>query len=143
MRLAVASIRRQLKIVGIELELRGWTTRSPSGFSRTSTCLRRIGDVEPIVDAERLHGDAGWRARPALHAAALLRLRSPSTGRPWGGNCGDSPDRPRRASIIPLWQMTDHFAHTDRLEGIGPSPVTLYQDIENWQIRPPSPPGKP
>ncbi|MDI9444491.1 MAG: hypothetical protein QM844_10025, partial [Planctomycetota bacterium] len=145
-RLAVAEIRRQLKIVGIVLELRELGDAAPERIPADVDLLyAELAMWEPIVDAERLLGEGGLagEASPYMRQA-LLRLRQ-SVDWPTVGRQLREIHRiaHAEASIIPLWQMTDHFAHTDRLEGIGPSPVTLYQDIENWQIRPPSPPGKP
>ena len=36
-------------------------------------------------------------------------------------------------TIIPLWQLSDYFAHVRELDGLGDSPVTLYQHVEAWQ----------
>ncbi|MGI6417323.1 MAG: ABC transporter substrate-binding protein [Thermoguttaceae bacterium] len=145
-RLAVAEIRRQLKIVGIVLELRELGDAAPERIPADVDLLyAELAMWEPIVDAERLLGEGGLagEASPYMRQA-LLRLRQ-SVDWPTVGRQLREIHRlaHAEASIIPLWQMTDHFAHVDRLEGIGPSPVTLYQDIENWQIRPPSPTGKP
>ncbi|MEA3342076.1 MAG: hypothetical protein U9R15_19090 [Chloroflexota bacterium] len=37
-------------------------------------------------------------------------------------------------AVIPLWQLTDHFAHSRSLQGIGERPVMLYQNVEQWRI---------
>jgi hypothetical protein len=37
------------------------------------------------------------------------------------------------AAVIPLYQLTDHFARRRTLEGVGESPVTLYQNVEQWK----------
>ena len=36
--------------------------------------------------------------------------------------------------VIPLWQTVDSFAYRKTLQGIGARPVTLYQNIADWQI---------
>ena len=38
--------------------------------------------------------------------------------------------------VIPLWQMTDYFAYGNWLQGVGDSPVSLYQNIDDWQAGP-------
>jgi peptide/nickel transport system substrate-binding protein len=38
--------------------------------------------------------------------------------------------------VIPLWQVTDHYAWRDRLTGPGESADRLYQGIETWEIAP-------
>jgi ABC-type transport system substrate-binding protein len=34
--------------------------------------------------------------------------------------------------VIPLWQSVNFFAYRANVAGIGESPVTLYQNIEQW-----------
>ena len=36
--------------------------------------------------------------------------------------------------LIPLWQITNHYAHSENLQGITAKPITLYQNIESWRI---------
>jgi peptide/nickel transport system substrate-binding protein len=38
--------------------------------------------------------------------------------------------------IIPLWQVADHYAWRDRLEGPGKGALDLYQDVQAWKIVP-------
>jgi len=38
--------------------------------------------------------------------------------------------------ILPLWQMAEYYAHRHNVRGIGTQPVTLYQDVEQWQVVP-------
>lgn len=38
--------------------------------------------------------------------------------------------------VIPLWQLTEYFAHHQRLSGSGEVPVTLYQNVKNWRLSP-------
>jgi peptide/nickel transport system substrate-binding protein len=38
--------------------------------------------------------------------------------------------------IIPLWQLADHYAWRDRLNGPGKEAVELYQGVETWEIVP-------
>jgi hypothetical protein len=35
--------------------------------------------------------------------------------------------------VVPLWQLTDHFAYQRTLTGVGMEPVSLYQNVETWQ----------
>jgi ABC-type oligopeptide transport system substrate-binding subunit len=36
-------------------------------------------------------------------------------------------------AIIPLWQMSEHFAYHRSMKGVDQKPVLLYQSIERWQ----------
>ena len=38
--------------------------------------------------------------------------------------------------ILPLWQLTEHYAWRDRLQGPAPEADLLYQGIESWSIAP-------
>jgi len=40
------------------------------------------------------------------------------------------------AAIVPLWQLTEHFAFNMRLRGIEPVQDTLYQGVETWEVEP-------
>ncbi len=43
-----------------------------------------------------------------------------------------------QVAIIPLWQTVNYLAYSQRVSGIGPHPLTLYQDVEQWQVAQPS-----
>ena len=36
--------------------------------------------------------------------------------------------------VIPLWQLVDYFAYHNSVKGMQSRPLSLYQDIENWQV---------
>ncbi|MDE2507038.1 MAG: peptide ABC transporter substrate-binding protein, partial [Planctomycetota bacterium] len=38
--------------------------------------------------------------------------------------------------VIPLWQIEDHYAWRDRLNGPSETAETLYQGIDSWEIQP-------
>jgi peptide/nickel transport system substrate-binding protein len=38
--------------------------------------------------------------------------------------------------VIPLWQLSDHYAWRDRLSGPSSTAAELYQGIETWEIKP-------
>ena len=38
--------------------------------------------------------------------------------------------------MIPLWQLVDHYAWRDRLNGPAESASDLYQGLETWEIKP-------
>lgn len=97
---------------------------------------------EPVVDARRLLGAdglVGW-ASPYMD----LALRQLDEATDWKS----ARQRLLRIhqlayeelTLIPLWQMTEFFAYRDDLRGVGMRPVTLYQNIESWQVPPWLPP---
>jgi hypothetical protein len=36
--------------------------------------------------------------------------------------------------LIPLWQLPELLAVSANVKGVPARPLTLYQDVENWQI---------
>lgn len=38
--------------------------------------------------------------------------------------------------VVPLWQLTDHYAWRDRVKGPGETADQLYQGIEQWEVEP-------
>ncbi|HEX3602413.1 MAG TPA: hypothetical protein VHU84_19820, partial [Lacipirellulaceae bacterium] len=34
--------------------------------------------------------------------------------------------------VIPLWQTVNYFAYRTTVRNIGDSPITLYQNVEQW-----------
>jgi hypothetical protein len=38
--------------------------------------------------------------------------------------------------VIPLWQLTDHFAYHRDVKGIATHCVSLYHNVEEWQSPP-------
>jgi ABC-type transport system substrate-binding protein len=35
--------------------------------------------------------------------------------------------------VLPLWQTVNYFAYRKSIEGIGTTPVTLYQNVSAWR----------
>ncbi len=101
---------------------------------------------EPVMDAGVLLCP-GYDAPPPADALAsgvsprilqlLLELER-AVDWPTGRGLAIQIDRESRDElpVIPLWQLTDHYAWRDRLKG--PVPVTswLYQGVETWEIMP-------
>jgi ABC-type transport system substrate-binding protein len=94
-----------------------------------------ISAQEPLVDAARLLGPEGviGEASPYMNLA-LVQLAKAT-------NWAEARQILQRIhqlaaddiAIIPLWQLTEHFAYHRSLQGIGATPVLLYQDIESWR----------
>jgi hypothetical protein len=99
---------------------------------------------EPIADARRLLGTGGLvgRASPYLD----LALRQLDAADSWKSARETLAEIHRlvaeEVAIIPLWQLTDYFAHRKDVSGLGERPVTLYQQIEQWQVKPWFPPDE-
>ena len=93
---------------------------------------------EPIIDVIQLLGSAGLSAGGTPYLE--LALRQLRQAKNWEQARKSLNDIHRLAheevAVIPLWQIVEHFAVGGNLRGWTRSPVTLYQDVEKWQIAP-------
>ncbi|MDZ4658038.1 MAG: ABC transporter substrate-binding protein [Bythopirellula sp.] len=126
-------IKRQLDAIGIPIELKEQTLEDDSEWDLhyAELCL-----WEPIVDARRLLGPGGLAGRCSPTMNLALRELGRST------NWNDARTRLQRIHqlafddlpVIPLWQTVNHFAHRRALAGLSQTPVSLYQDVSQWQV---------
>ena len=142
-RVACSHIQQQLKPLGIEITLRelepGCVERVPQD---ADLLYAELPMWEPIVGARELLGENG----PARGASAYmdLALRQLDDATDWRQVRAKLRQIHRIAhtdvAVIPLWQLTDHFAHSRSLEGVGDRPVLLYQNVEKWRVAAPNNP---
>jgi len=140
-RTACQKIKDQLAVVGIEISLR----ELPPG-----PCDRIPDDVdllyaelpmwEPVVDSRELLSTEGPTGGASPYMSLVLRqLRDASD---WQQVRPLLRQIHRIAhddvAIIPLWQLVDHFAYHKSLKGVGVKPVSLYQNVEQWQLTTPA-----
>lgn len=138
-KIACQSIARQLARVGQPVTLQQTT----GGELNTNADLHYVELAlhEPVVDAWALLGPAGLagpcsplmlehfrgleRAADLAAASAQLRAIHRLTA--------------AELPVIPLWQTTNYLACHASLQGLAEQPVSLYEDVLNWQIawRPP------
>ena len=138
-RVACAHIKQQLKLVGIEITLReldaGPVEKAPEDVD---LLYAELPMWEPIINAHELLGENG----PSRQASSYmgLALRQLDRAADWRQVRTKLRQIHRIAhndvAVIPLWQMTDHFAHRRGLRGLGERPVLLYQNVEQWRIDP-------
>jgi ABC-type transport system substrate-binding protein len=136
-RAACASIQLQLRMVGIEVELRQLEGALPDRVPDDVDLLyMELATWEPVVDAHRLFGGGGIAGATSRYMG--LALRELDDAADWG-QVRECLRRIHRicyddVTIIPLWQMLDHFAvHRAGLEGAGGKAVSLYQGVEQWR----------
>jgi len=136
-RTACQKIKDQLKIVGIEITLRplppGPCERIPDDVD---LLYAELPMWEPVVDsAELLAADGPTGGSSAYMNLVLGRLRNATD---WQQVRPILRQIHRIAhddvAIIPLWQLVDHFAYHVSLQGIGGKPVSLYQNVEQWEL---------
>lgn len=138
---AAKAIAAQWQAVGVDVQL------DPLGAGDYGS--RDPGDVlyaelvvtEPLVEARVLFGPgsiAGGSPYVTQALDDLDRATEWSTARRTLQQIHQSVHDD--AVVIPLWQLTEHYVRSRRLEGIGEQPLTLFQHVERWQaeLRPPA-----
>jgi ABC-type transport system substrate-binding protein len=90
---------------------------------------------EPAVDARRVLGETGLAGGCSPYMS--LALRQLDAAADWS-QVGERLRQIHRiayeeASVIPLWQLTEHLAYQASLKGIAANPVSLYQTVEHWR----------
>jgi len=135
-RVACTSIQRQLGLVGIPVTLKelpaGMPARLPDDVDLVYV---ELAMWEPVVDARALLGEDGISGGSSSYMALALRQLDQATD--WAQVAARLRRIHRLAneevSVVPLWQLTDHFAYQGSLKGVGARPVSLYQNVEAWQ----------
>jgi tetratricopeptide (TPR) repeat protein len=89
---------------------------------------------EPAVDARRLFGEGAASPGGAVMSRVLDQLDAAEN---WNEVRTQLKAVNRLARqelpVIPLWQSSVYFARSERLTGVGESPVTLYQNVGKWR----------
>lgn len=137
-RQACAAIKLQLDTVGIPVQLVE-ITADELAAGKVDYDLRyaELAVWEPIADVHALFGAQGI-------ARALCSLSFKSAVRELDRATNWKDVRAKFAEIhdiahhdlplIPLWQTVNFFAYRAGVQGIGESPVTLYQHIDKWRM---------
>jgi tetratricopeptide (TPR) repeat protein len=138
-RVACRAIQRQWKLLGLDVTLKETSPQSPATVEGDWDLLFvELAMWEPILDARRLLGSGGLvrHASPYMDQA----LRELELAEDWKRARQRLLEVHRLAhddlDIIPLWQITEHFAYHKGLEGVGSRPAMLYQNIESWHSPP-------
>jgi ABC-type transport system substrate-binding protein len=134
-RLACQSIKIQLDQVGIPIKLEEFPGSAPAPELKYDLLYAELAVWEPIFEARRLLGAEGVAGRSsALMAVALDQLARAEN---WNQARSQLNEIHRIAhfdlSLIPLWQTVNHFAYRKSIEGVGASPVSLYQNVSAWR----------
>jgi tetratricopeptide (TPR) repeat protein len=137
-RVICQTIKMQLDRVGIPVTLREFSADELlDGDVEYDLRYAELAMWEPVVDAVRLLGPGGL-AGAADSAYLDTALRKLETASSW-------PDVRVRLTeiheiahydlpVIPLWQTANYFAYRSSVKGIGDQPITLYQNVERWQV---------
>lgn len=131
-------IAEQWRRLEIPCELRVF--RSVEELSGQNYHLRYVTVMmeEPLLDCIRLLGPGGSGASNNPYVQLTLRRIQEATS--WREVRQRMQELHQLlvadATVLPLFQTIECYAHNASLSGVGSQIVTLYQDIENWQIEP-------
>ncbi len=136
-RAACESIRQQLSIVGIPVRLR---ELAPDELATSAVdydlLYAELMLWEPLVDSRVLLGEDGMTGKGSSYMDLALRKVDSATS--WAQVRSQLQYVHRVAhndvAVIPLWQTVNFFAYRKSLKNVGDSPVSLYQNIERWDI---------
>jgi ABC-type transport system substrate-binding protein len=141
-RAACAAMQAHWKRVGIEVKLLEWSPgEAELGADEYDLLYAQLAMWDPLVDARRLLGAGQTFAAGSPYLNLALRELD---------EAADSKQTRLRLHeihrlvadalpVLPLWQLPEHFAYRRELSEVGAKPLTLYQNVEQWQIsvRPP------
>jgi tetratricopeptide (TPR) repeat protein len=134
-RVACESISRQLELVGLSVRLKEIAAGQSAGEDY-DLLYAELAMQDPAVDAWRLLGPGGTTGE--CSSAMLLALRSLEQAKDAKQTAARLQEVHRVAAaelpVIPLWQLVNHFAYHKSVKGVSPRPLTLYQNIEQWQV---------
>jgi tetratricopeptide (TPR) repeat protein len=138
-RFVAKQIQAQLQIVELECQLR----ELPPGATidpeqRYDLLYQELLMTEPLTDLPRLFGTGGLC--PASDPYVNLAIRRLENAENWK----EARERLREVhrllyedvTVVPLWQMIDHFVYRRGLSGAADRLVHLYQDVEQWRVLP-------
>ncbi|MEN6459077.1 MAG: ABC transporter substrate-binding protein [Thermoguttaceae bacterium] len=135
-RAACLAIQKQLDTLGVSVTLRALESPLPRHVPDDVDLLYvELAVWEPVVDAGRLFGEGGVIADSGPYMA--LALRQLDQASEWD-QVRDCLHRVHRiafddVTVIPLWQLVEHFGYRRSLRGVAPRPVSLYQNVEQWR----------
>jgi ABC-type transport system substrate-binding protein len=136
-RIACRGLVKDWKRIGVEGKLLEFPAgKFDDAEQKCDLVYLQIQAWEPVTDAARLVGQGGLA--PSNDEHVELALRHLQTARNW------QQVRQRLVaihrlmhedvSLLPLWQTFDHFAYRKSLGGLKGSRLSLYQDVEHWQV---------
>ncbi len=96
---------------------------------------------EPMVDVYQLFGNTGIVS--GVDATIKQSLWMLDRANSWGGVAVALRRIHQQTfsgmTILPLWQIMDHYAYRTHLSNVGSNIVHLYQNVENWHFKPVKP----
>jgi hypothetical protein len=137
-RVACRAIRDQLNVIGVTVNLREIEPGQPLEAGPYDLAYVELAVWEPLLDARRLFGEGGLAGDST--AFMRLALRDLDAAADWKTARAQLLEIYRLAHqdlpLLPLWELTEHYAYNKALVGLSESPTTLYQHVEQWESPP-------
>lgn len=131
---ACQAIARQLRTIGLDVAL----AVEPAAGDDYDLRYTELTMRDPASGLRSLLGPAGIAecTSPALLAAVASALEA-STPQEQAERLQQVHQRAAaELPVIPLWQLTDHFAVHSSIQGISEQPAELYERLDAWQVAP-------
>lgn len=134
-RVACQSIAQQLTALGLPTTLKALPageTRDTEGHCDFVYTEATLG--EPMVDARRLLGAGGAASSSDPYITLALRRLDEATTWPEARARLKELHRIVHAdvTVVPLWQLVEHYAVRKELAGLDDEVVWLYEDVQAW-----------
>jgi len=134
---AAAAIARAWSLVGVPTEtrmLKPGETIPPDQL--WDFLYLEVTMQEPLTDIRKIFGQNGFASDISAPAEQTLRLISTASNWRAAGNALRRLHRQLSVdqSVIPLWQIKEHYAYRNTVRGIGRDLIHLYQNVDRWQI---------
>jgi tetratricopeptide (TPR) repeat protein len=134
-RTACKAIVKQLAPLGIPCKLLQ-VDGVPGDLEACDFLYTELQVSEPVVDVERLFGPQG--SYPATNPHVRLGVRQVQQSATWN-EAGQRLRQLHRTlhedlTVLPLWQVPEHYAVRSNVRGVAASPVSFYQAIDAWRV---------
>ncbi len=134
-RLACGAIQRQLQAARIGVRLRELAPGASFDPDADLTYVEWT-PFEPAAELPAILGrdGPGGAADPLVEQLAREALFAPTIDRANDSLAALDDAISERLLAIPLWRLGEYLAYHRSLHGVGLRPVTLYQNVEQWQL---------
>jgi ABC-type transport system substrate-binding protein len=138
-RVACQAIEGHLERAGIAIRLAEYSAEQLlAGSVDYDLRYAELAVWEPVTDARLVIGPgglAGEAVSPYLDAG-LTKLDAATNWNDVRARLTELHEiAHHELPVIPLWQTVNYFAYRTSVEGLGESPLTLYQGIDQWRLR--------
>lgn len=138
-RVTCQAIKRNWEEIGLKVKLRelpeGQTVPDDEDFDFIYV---EVAMSEPLTDIEAIFGHAGIAKNLSAPVQQLVRKLSYSTSWQTAGRNLRQMHRQvlNNMAVVPLFQIQEYFAYRKNVRNLGRDLVSLYENIDEWEIVP-------